>query len=209
MVKYTSIATALDKGKLASGVVYTALLEIDILDTSTRLVSETLRFCHNNENYTFQGNTYLAMPFEFSVNRQKGELPTITLTVRDITQVIQSRLQEYDGAVDFPVRLIVVSSADTGSAEMIESFTVQNAQAMSDGFTVEFELGAENPLALRFPTRLQFRNRCFWRYKGTECGYTGALPTCDFSIDGANGCRAHSNEARFGGFPGIRRRGYS
>jgi phage-related protein len=29
------------------------------------------------------------------------------------------------------------------------------------------------------------------------------LPTCSLRIDGSNGCRAHSNQKRFGAFPGI------
>lgn len=209
MVTFPSIATAVDKGKLGSSVVYLALLEIDILDPTTRDVSSTLRYVHNNENFTFQGDTYVAMPFEFSVSRSKGELPTVTLTVKDMTQSIQSYLQEYEGGIDFPVRLKVVSTADSAAAEVEEYFTIQAVRANSDSYSIEFDLGAENPLALRFPCRLQFRNRCFWRYKGTECGYTGGLTSCDFSYDGPNGCAAHNNGARFGGFPGIRRRGYA
>lgn len=208
-MKYPSIATALDKGKLASAVTYTALLEIDVLDVTTREVVETVRYVHNNENYTFKGNLYIAMPFDFSVSRTKNELPQITLTVRDITQDLQARLQEYDGGVDFPVRLFIVSSADASAAEIEETFTIQAARSRSETYEIEFDLGTENPLSLRFPVRLQFRNRCFWRYKGTECGYAGPMASCDFTLDGANGCAAHNNTARFGGFPGIRRRGFS
>jgi hypothetical protein len=45
---------------------------------------------------------------------------------------------------------------------------------------------------------------CVWKYKdGINCDYAGALPTCDFSYDGVNGCVAHFGtemaKARFGG----------
>lgn len=40
---------------------------------------------------------------------------------------------------------------------------------------------------------------CILEYKGCACGYSGDLPGCDKSWDGANGCVAHGNEERFGG----------
>lgn len=33
--------------------------------------------------------------------------------------------------------------------------------------------------------------KCVHSYKDAECGYTGSLPTCDYTLDGANGCRTH------------------
>jgi phage-related protein len=33
--------------------------------------------------------------------------------------------------------------------------------------------------------------------------FIGGLPSCSLRIDGTNGCRAHSNQKRFGAFPGI------
>lgn len=45
---------------------------------------------------------------------------------------------------------------------------------------------------------------CVWQYKdGIYCTYTGSLPTCDLSFDGANGCVVHFGmdmaKARYGG----------
>jgi len=208
MPVHPSIATAIDKARLASTTVYLALLEIDVLDPTTRAVINTLRYVHNNEAYSFGGQTYQPAPFDFSVTRAKNEIPRITLSIRDVTLAVQGLMQEYDGGVDFPVRLRIVSTANPGSAEFEESFIILAANADSESYAVNFDLGAENPLSLRFPTRLQFRDRCFWRYKGVECGYTGGLPTCDYTRDGPNGCAAHANTARFGGFPGIRRRNF-
>ena len=48
---------------------------------------------------------------------------------------------------------------------------------------------------------------CRFKYKDDACAYTGALPTCDKSLDGPNGCIAHGDDGnhpeRFGGFPGV------
>jgi hypothetical protein len=48
------------------------------------------------------------------------------------------------------------------------------------------------------------KQNCVWQYKdGINCDYAGGLPTCDFTLDGANGCIAHFGtdmaKARFGG----------
>lgn len=203
MPVYTSVAAAIDKSKLASDVVYLMLLEIDVLDPTTRDVIETLRLVQNDENFTYRGETYVKAGFEFSIARSTTELPSVSLSVADPTQEIQARLHEYEGGVDFPVRLIVTTTATPDTPELEEAFIIASSQAVAESYMVEFTLGAENPLSLRWPPRLQFRNRCPWRYKGAECGYTGALATCDFTYDGPNGCEAHGNELRFGGFKGI------
>ena len=203
MPVYTSVAAAIDRKKLASDVVYLMLLEIDVLDLATRQVTETLRLAQNDEDYVFRGQTYVRAGFEFSVTRAQGELPSVNLSVADPTQDIQARMHAYEGGVDFPVRLLVVSTSSSNTVELEENFTILSSSAASESYMVAFKLGAENPLTLRWPVRLQFRNRCPWRYKGRECGYTGSLPSCDFTLTGSNGCRAHNNETRFGGFPGI------
>src|SRR5205085_10528274 len=70
-------------------------------------------------------------------------------------------------------------------------------------YVVTFTLGAENPLALNFPRHRQFKGRCVWRYKGYGCQYTGTKPTCDYTLDGDNGCVAHDNAINFRGLPGL------
>jgi hypothetical protein len=205
---HVSLGTAIDKGKLASTVVYTCLLEIDVLDPDTRAVTETIRLAHNNENVTFAGNEYINLPFEFEVDHKKNELPTVNLMIVDHTQAIQGRLQESSGGVDFPVRLLITSSANTATPEMTESFTILSASSKASDYSVTFQIGAENPLSLRFPPRLMRRNRCEFRFRGPDCGYSGGVATCDFSRDGPNGCVAKGNVANFGGFTGIRRNSY-
>jgi hypothetical protein len=205
---HVSIATAIDRHKLASAVVYLPLLEIDVIDGETRAVIETIRLVHNNENVIFAGNTYINMPFEFDLTEQKDALPTINLTITDHTQAIQGRLQESQGGVDFPVRLLIVSSNNMNTPETVNSFTILTASARASDYSVTFEVGAENPLSLRFPARLMRRNRCEFRFRGKDCGYTGPAMTCDFGYDTPNGCAAKGNQQNFGGFRGIRRYSY-
>jgi len=62
-----------------------------------------------------------------------------------------------------------------------------------------------NLLGFRLPARHYTSDWCLWIYKSEECGYTGPLPTCDKTLWGENGCVAHDNSSRFGGFPTLER----
>jgi phage-related protein len=115
------------------------------------------------------------------------------------------KIDEYNGGTGSTARIMLIATDDlTRAPEVEEMVYVMGAKIA--GYTVEFRLGARNPLGINFPARMQWKDRCAWQYKGAECGYTGALPTCDFSLQGDNGCAAHNNTRRFGGFPGIRNR---
>lgn len=208
MAVHVSVATAIDKSKLASNVVYTSLFEMDVLDRVSGAVIETVRLAENNENFTYKGNTYVAMPFEFDIARSKNELPTLSISFYDMTQTLHGKLEETRGATDFPVRLLIISSVNPAQAEIEEHFTVSSAESDSENYSIKLTLGSENPLTQRFPARLMFRNRCPWKYRGVECRYSGPLASCDYTLNGANGCDVHNNSVNFGGFPGIRRQSY-
>lgn len=44
-------------------------------------------------------------------------------------------------------------------------------------------------------------SKCPWVFKGTECGYSGGLTTCNKLYSDSGGCSGRSNQHRFGGFP--------
>ena len=206
MPAHLSLATAIDKNRVASNVVYLILLEVDIRDPDQGNVIETIRCVSNNEPVTFQGNQYLTIPFNITVTSDKDTSPSAQLDVYDLGQTFQARLQAYGRALDWPSRIYVVnaSAPDGPSLELRYDFDILSATAKDENYTISFTMGAENPLTLRYPPRQQFRNRCFWQYKGPNCLYSGSLPTCDYTLNGANGCRAHNNVINYGGFPGIR-----
>ena len=206
MPAHLSLATAIDKNRIASNVAYLILLEVDIRDPDQGNTIETIRCVNNNENVTFQGNEFIAIPFNISVTSDKDTSPSAQLDVYDLGQTFQARLQAYGRSLDWPSRIYVVNaSAPNGmSLELRYDFDILTATAKDENYTLSFTMGAENPLTLRFPPRQQFRNRCFWKYKGQNCLYNGNLPTCDYTLNGANGCRVHDNVLNYGGFPGIR-----
>jgi phage-related protein len=200
-----TIADAIDKNKIASANVWLVLLDIDIISPDTGELIETRRFVKNNEPIPYRGNLYEPTDFDFDQNKELNSEPSLKLTVFDPTNSIRGAMEDYGGGIGFAVTMSVVNSGNLGARpELAEEFIVTEATAPD--VAVTFTLGAENPLKAEFPHRRQYRDRCPWPYKGRRCGYSGALATCDYTLSGANGCRAHSNVARFGGFPGLKNR---
>jgi phage-related protein len=95
-----------------------------------------------------------------------------------------------------------------------------------DAHTVNATLeGKFNVLGIKLPQGMYHRNFCNWKFKSRECGFmwqgggagypnvTGTLDSenfpfadatkCDHTLKGSNGCLAHNNVKRFGGFPAI------
>lgn len=200
---HLSVATVIEKNRIASNVAFVPLLEIHVLNPATNEVVEVIRYARNSEDITFESNVYLKGAFDLDMKQGAGEIGDVTVSIKDYTRAVQSRMQDYGGGVGFPVTITIVNTGNLAQAAEIQE-TYKVVAAKSKGYDVEFVLGAENPLTMRFPRRLQARNRCPWAYKGARCGYSGPLTTCDFSLQGPNGCAAHDNTERFGAFPGVR-----
>lgn len=199
-----TVADVIDKNKIASENVWLILLDVDVLDDSGTHV-ETLRLVDNNENVEYRGETYTAASFKLNASKRANEEPRVTLTAVDVTGVIREKMEDYNGGVGFQVTFTVVNSGNLDAdPEIEETFEVSSASAPD--VSVEWTLGAENPLKFPYPIRKQYRDRCPWVYKSVRCGYTGAMPSCSFTKEGANGCRAHNNLPRFGGFIGLQNR---
>ena len=201
MGRHLTVATVLEVNRISSDVAFVELVEVDVKDSAGSVV-ETLRFCRNSENLVFQGNLYIAADFSINIKQNAGEETNVTMAAFDPTGVLISKMEQYEGGVGFGVRLHIVNTARlTDPPEISERFDIVGAQYA--GYNITFQLGAENPLRMRFPLGLQYRDRCRFVYKGTRCKYAGALATCDYTYDGSNGCSAHANQQNFGGFRGL------
>lgn len=199
--KHLNLSTVVDKNKIATDKVFLILLEVGVLDSTGALV-DTLRFCKNSENITFNGNEYVASNFTLNIKTEVDQEPQISLSAEDKTRALGQYVEAYDGLIKSTVKMIVVNSgALSGPPELEEDFLVIDASISN--YTVNINLGVESAVAQRFPAFRQFKDRCMWKYKGTRCGYVGAIATCDYTRNGANGCVAHGNEINFGAFPGI------
>lgn len=197
-----SVKTVIEKNRIASDTAFLVTLDIQVIDPATNQPVEMIYLVRNNEDVDFNGNHYVATPFEIDIQRESGKVPTITLAITDFSRAIQARMQKYGGGVGSNVTVMVVNSdALDQPPEVVEYFEVIGAQASK--YITSWTLGAESPLNMTFPRGRQLRDRCRYQYKSQECAYQGPLQTCDLSLKGPNGCQAHSNTINFGGLPGI------
>lgn len=200
------LATVTDKNKIASDKAFLICLEVDVRDPTTDVISETLYLVHNTEDIVHNGNTYTAYSFSMNMSVEKGSQPAVTVTVEDVSRAVQSRMQQTGGGVGFYVRILILNESDLDSPpEIIERFEVTSAS--TSDYNITWVLGAKNLLAKKFPNRRQLRDRCSWTFKDSNCQYVGASLTCDYTLDGPDGCAGKNNTLRFGGFPGIKSKG--
>lgn len=199
-----SIASVLEKNKVHSDNALTIAMVIDVADPITGQHVETLRIVNYDTDLTIDGELFTKIGFDLNLKDDAGELQNIQLTIQDQAGLIRPYLQTYRGAVGSSATMMVVTvdpDDNTTLVDFSEIFEIISVSAPDYAITIE--LGAENPLTRAFPARVQFRDRCPFRYKSRRCGYSGSMPSCDLTLTGANGCRAHDNEKRFGGYPAI------
>lgn len=201
MSKHLNLSTVIDKNKINSENTFLILIEAYVVDYNGDPV-ETLRIVKNSENIIFRGNTYQAASFDINITMEVNQEPNITLKAVDYSRTLGQYVDLYDGLVNNKVKMLVVNSGSlTAPPEMEEEFIIVKSDIKD--YEVTIELGVETAVAQRFPNYRQFKERCAWVYKGPRCKYAGALPSCDYSRTGVNGCSVHNNEINFGGFPGI------
>lgn len=203
MSKNISLVSVAEKNDISSGTPFLICLKIDVVNPATLSIVETLYLVKNTEDVTVGGQVYTAFPFEIQVKSSSGEVPTATVVADDYSRAIQARMQAYGGGVGFIIDIMVVNASAAPEIVDTEYFEVIGASAARN--IVTWTLGDDNPLASPFPKRRQLMDRCPWRYKSARCKYVGAMPSCDLTLNGSNGCAAHSNDLNFGGFPGINR----
>ncbi len=166
-----------------------------------------LYFCSNNEDVTFNGQVYTAFPFFLDAAKQtsKGEIPTISLKVCNVTQLIHSYLEQLDGAVGAEVQIQVVNCGHLSEdfTELDMTFSVLSTEADAEWIT--FNLGAASPLRRRYPAYRFIALHCNWDFKSFECGYSGAETQCNRTF---KRCDALNNTARFGGYRGLNLKGW-
>lgn len=204
--KSLSVATVLEKNKLSSGIPFLVCLDVDVVNPATGGLVETISIVKNTENITWNGRTYIAAAFDIELKEEAGATPTINLSIKDYTRTIAAKMEQYGGGVGFRVVVSVVrgdtATMPTDKPELQAFFEVVGAS--QNEYSANFTLGAESPIMKIFPRRVQSKDFCVWRYKDSvTCRYAGAMPSCDLTLSGDNGCKAHNNEKNFGAFPGI------
>lgn len=171
-------------------------------------------------NVTWAGNVYTAFPvkasgFEFNgqgqsprpallVSNIAGAITALVLQYEDIVGAKVTRIRtlaKYLDAVNFPGG--VNPSADP-TAEFPRDIFYVDRKSTESPEVVEFELAAAMDVTgVMLPRRQIIQNVCPWKYRSTECGYTGTnyFDADDVATTVGNdvcGKRLTSCQARFG-----------
>lgn len=204
--------------KLNSSAAWVELYEIRYSATNC------YRITSNTAPITFGGYVYSPFPMARAELERSNEGDVIDVIVECANvEMLQStvRLTDLKGAV---VNLTCVNTGDLTSG-YTDRFVLRNI-VKGSGIMCSIVLGQVNAFDVDFPGNRFNRSRCRWlpQYGGTECGYdttrSGALSTCDGTLNGANGCAAHGTDEvnagkarlhplRFGGHPSLAKGPYA
>lgn len=214
------------------------LVAVFELDTGPIGGSEILRFFTDTnpigETLKWGGHPYTRFPIEASGFERTGSgtLPRPKLVVANVDGIIGQLGRSYGGlegakitrtrtfvkyldAANFPGG--VNPSADPGQYIDREIWFVARRSSENRIF-IEYELSASFDLGnVKLPRRQIIQNVCTWRYRSSECGYTGGPcanvkdePVTELSLDHCGkrlaSCKLrHGSNAvlPYGGFPGA------
>jgi len=210
-ISLISILANVQRHAIASGEPWLLLMNIEWPGTPTAgVTTQNIRLVRNVDAYTFDANdgngAQVYEPFNFEMGEfntsSTGAVPQVEIQASNVMRILQSIIEQYAGVVGANLYLYAVNTANpAGEPDLTLQFTI--VQSVCDAKLVHLKCGASSPMRRLFPLYMYWPNTCIWQYKGVQCGYTGTMASCSKTLDGATGCEAHSNQLRFGGFPGI------
>jgi len=210
---------ATQKNALRSGDVEVMAYEIEV----PSIPPSRLRFVVHDAEIYWKGNLYLRAPISETESTEdaEGNLPHIELQLPNAGYEMAAILNNYEGLIGQPARIIRLSLADLGSGQPIDQLDVRIADVDETTKGVRVRMEVFNPRRIPIPGIGISRLSCPSKFRGKRCGFslpaslTGAI-TCDHSYDGKNGCTAKdalytaasvdkTQSDRFGGFRSVPR----
>jgi lambda family phage minor tail protein L len=164
-----------------------------------------LRFARYDIDVVFDGEIYLKFPITFNEigENSQGSIDTVTITVCNVSRLIQSYLNDYSGlrGKKVIIRLVWANQLLSPTAKLDAAVYIDTAAA--DDTDVQFVCTTKlDILERKIPGEKYLRTHC--RYKTFKdpltCGYTGTETTCNRT---KQRCKELGNYQRFGGFPSI------
>jgi phage-related protein len=203
-MKQLPSALIIEKNRLGSEFPWLILLTITLRNSDDPNDTTIVQLVRNTENVSYQGDVYTAFPFSLDATRlsSKGEIPTLTLSVSNVTRVLQADMEAFNGGLGSTIRITVVNANHLAEdcAELEMEFDVLSCSATAE--VLALSLGAPNPLRRRFPLDRYLCGHCSWPFRGAECGYAVVdSETCNRTLAR---CRELGQAGRFGGFTGLR-----
>ena len=218
-----------------------AIVELFELDTRNYTGGSILRFHTGtnqlNDYIVWNGNEYVPFPIQIDGFEWKstGTLPRPKASIANVTGIISESLRSMDDLIGSKLTRIrtfvkyldsvnfpggVNPTADP-TAEFSRDIFFINRKVNENKYSVEFELASMIDVqGINIPRRVAIANVCMWKYRGSECGYTGGA-VADYNdqlttvlANDSCGKRLSSCKLRFpnnndqaglpfGGFPGV------
>lgn len=152
-----------------------------------------------------------------------GDLPQIEISVANVDMQVGLEVEQYDGLIGQPVKLMLVNLADISNPQsrIEESGEIQGASVTADAVT--FLVSSQNLARWKFPKFRVSSRSCRHAYGSQDCGYVlldspgetvgAGFSTCRKSLEQCEERGADelaravdvNHPRRFGGFPGTPR----
>ncbi|TLP41033.1 hypothetical protein [Arcobacter arenosus] len=197
-----SSVVAVEKNKLNTDSLFLVLLEINIPDT------DTIRIVNNNEDIAWNSYTWQMFPFSIDERSEtsNAEISQFQIKVANINNVIGEYVRKYEtyvktnGFTPITCTLYVVNTKDLDNTTPVFSTNLILSSTSINFAEVSFKVSARDLFRARTPLYRMYPNNCRFKFKSTQCGYSGVASSCDKSL---SNCRTLSNSSRYGGFPTI------
>lgn len=189
----------IEKNKLSNDLPWIVLVELELPG------GESAYLAKNNDTVVWKGIAWEPIPMLFSDNQQDMKaMSTFTIQVSNVSGMVQSYLEEYNGLVDCPVVIRLVHAAHLGNTapEIEETFNIQKTTYDEEWAT--FTLGSDFWMYYRALPERYLPDFCPWKYGSVKCGVPAATlakyPTCSHTL---TDCKRRGNTLRYGGCPGM------
>jgi phage-related protein len=179
-----------------------SLVEIDRSTTP-------LRYALDTEPRVWNGRTFEATSGSFGEIQESAEreVPALQLVLQNRDGVLGPLVHPAAGGEDLRGRRVTIRQAsralldgDTPDDLVIEWTLFIESTTWLGREAVSFDLGLFPVTDLEVPSRTMQGLRCRWIYRGSHCGSTSDLPTCEKTRE-ACALRFPDEPLRFGAFP--------
>jgi len=178
-------------------------------------------------NMTATTVTYIGLPIARNAvqNNISGEIPGIEISIPNTDRTIEALLHSYNylRGCEIYIILYFADNLPSGNTASYIGTDPDRLSCVKEKFYIDSCTSNAQTVTLNAKSKFNIQNivvprrtyarECHWaltdNYLGDECLGTGSIsaidfPTCDGSLDS---CRKRNNEARFGGFPSVPKKG--
>lgn len=149
-------------------------------------------------------------PFSIGLEESRadaeGGIQKVRVTAQNVSREAIALAESYNGLIGQRLRYVIVRRDELPDAvpRVREDFEIVEANFTES--TAEFVCG-RTALQLKKLLRRVSRTHCQHAYGRAGCGYDttrgGALQSCDFTLEGANGCYVHGDDEEAAGRPNL------